>query len=40
MFQFTPDVSPALNLKNHISSAVYEVIRLLENLMFSGSDEN
>ena len=37
---FSPDVSPALNLKNHISSAICEVIRLLENLMLSGCDEN
>ena len=40
MPQFSPDVSPALSLKNHISSAVCEVICLLENLMLSGSDEN
>ena len=40
MSQFSPDVSPALNLKNHISSAICQVIRFLENLMLSGSDEN
>ena len=40
MSQFSPDVSPALNLKNHISSAVCEVIRLLENLMLSVCNEN
>ena len=38
--QFSPDVSPALNLKNHISSAICEVIRLLENLVLRGCDEN
>ena len=40
MFQFSPSVSMALHLKNHISSAICEVIRLLENLMLSDSDEN
>ena len=38
--QFSPDVSPALNLKNHISSAICEVVRLLENLVLRGCDEN
>jgi len=33
-------VSLARNLKNHISTAFFEVIRLLENLMLSGSEEN
>lgn len=40
MFQFSPSVSMALHLKNHISSAICEVIRLLKNLMLSDSDEN
>ena len=40
MSQFSPHVSPALNLKNHISSAICEVIRLLENLRFSDDNGN
>ena len=40
MSQFSPDVSPALNLRNHISSAIGKVIYLLENLISSGCDEN
>ena len=40
MSQFSPDVSPALNLKNHISSVICEVICLLENLMLNGGNEN
>ena len=38
--QFSPDVSPALSLKNHISSAICEVVRLLESLVLRGCDEN
>ena len=37
MLQFSPHVSPAVNLKNHVSSAICEVIRLLENIMLSGN---
>ena len=40
MPQFNPRVSPPENLKNHISSAISEVIRLLENLSLSGNDRN
>ena len=40
MSQFSPDVSPALNLKNHISSAICEFTQVLENLMLSGCNEN
>lgn len=39
MFHFSPSVSMALHLKNHISSAICEVIRLLKNLMLSDSDD-
>ena len=37
MSQFSPHVFPAINLKNHVSSAICEVIRLLENIMLSGN---
>lgn len=39
MFHFSPSVSMALHLKNHISSAICEVICLLKNLMLSDSDD-
>ena len=37
MLQFSTHVSPAVNLKNHVSSAICEVIRLLQNIMLSGN---
>ena len=40
MPQFSPSVSPPENLKSHISSAISEIIRLLENLWLSGNDRN
>ena len=40
MSLFSPHVSPTNNLKNHICSAISEVIRLLENLRLCGNDRN
>ena len=38
MSQFSLHVSPGRNLKNHVSSAISEVIRLLENRRLCGND--
>ena len=40
MSQFSPHVSPGRNLKNHVSSAISEVIRLLENRRLCGNDRD
>ena len=37
--EFSLQLSPSCNLKNHVSSAVCEVIRLLENFSLYGNDE-
>ena len=39
MSEFSLQLSPSCNLKNHVSSAVGEVIRLLENFSLYGNDE-
>ena len=39
MSEFSLQLSPSCNLKNHVSSAICEVIRLLENFSLYGNDE-
>ena len=40
MSEFSLQLSPSCNLKNHVSSAVCEVIRLLESFSLYGNDED
>ena len=40
MSEFSLQLSPSCNLKNHVSSAVAEVIRLVENFSLHGNDED
>ena len=40
MSEFSLQLSPSCNLKNHVSSAVSEVICLLENFSLHGNDED
>lgn len=40
MSEFSLQLSPSCNLKSHVSSAVSEVICLLENFSLRGNDED